>query len=50
MPVSLYGKTKLMAENYVKKKYDKKFDFDYLVAKKISKLKCKQILLRSRAV
>ena len=37
-------------ENYVKKKYDKKFDFDYLVAKKISKLKCKQILLSSRTV
>ena len=37
-------------ENYVKKKYDKKFDFDYLVAKKILKLKCKQILLSSRTV
>ena len=35
---------------YVKSKYDKKFDFDYLVAKKIFNLKCSQILLSSRTV
>ena len=36
--------------NYIEKKYNKKYDFDYIVAKKILKLNCNQIFLSSRKV
>ena len=36
--------------NYILKKYNQIYDFDYIIAKKILKINCNQIFLSSRKV